>query len=198
MVKFRHRHGFVKEAEDYAAEFRLELGISAVGPICPFGLCEHLDVVVRPLSSDPGISEEVKHHFRNEGRNRFSATTLFNGPYAEIVYNDWHPQVRVHSSVMHELAHVLLMHPPRPPLLETGCRHFDARMEKEANDLGWIILVPKPAALHALENFADIPKAAEFYGVSTQLLEYRVRKSDARRWKANREAKGLGPSPRII
>ena len=88
---------------------------------------------------------------------------------------------------MHELAHILLMHPARPPILESGCRHFDARMEKEANDLGWTILIPKLAALRAIERFPSLKHAADFYGVSIDLLEYRIRKSDARRWKANRD-----------
>ncbi|WP_081811339.1 ImmA/IrrE family metallo-endopeptidase [Hyphomonas beringensis] len=187
MTTTRHRRGFVKEAEEYASEFRRELELGNSDPICPFRLCAHLDITTRPLSFDAGIAEEVKLHFNAEGRDKFSATALFDGVYAEILYNDWHSAARVHSSVMHELAHILLMHPPRPPILESGCRHFDAQMEREANDLGWTILIPKLAALRAIERFPNLKDAAEFYGVSVDLLEYRIRKSDARRWKANRD-----------
>src|SRR3990167_3148855 len=185
MTQKRHRRGFQKEAEAYASEFRSELGLRETYPLCPFKLCEHLDIPLRPLSSDPGLSQEMKSFFSGKGGRVFSATTLFDGPYAEILYNDYLSENRVRASNMHEIGHVLLFHPPRPPLLASGCRHFDPQLEREANDLGWTILVPKVAALRSVQNFESTKVAAQFYGVSGQLLEYRIRKSDARRWAEN-------------
>lgn len=186
MATKRHRRGFQKEAESYAGEFRNELGLQSHDPICPFLLSRHLDIPLRPLSADLGISAEIKEYFSTRSSQKtFSALTLFQDTYAEILYNDFHSGNRVHASIMHEIGHILLLHPPRPPISEKGCRHFDAQLEKEANDLGWTILVPKVAALHAVQQFNSPRAAAEHYGVSTSLLEYRIRKSDARRWANN-------------
>ena len=185
MAQKRHRRGFQKEAEAYATEFRIELGLRSHDPICPFDLSSHLDISLRPLSSDPGIPADIKSYFAGRGSRAFSATTMFDGPYAEILYNDVHSDSRIHASIMHEIGHILLFHPPRPPILADGCRHFDPQLEREANDLGWTILVPKIAALNAVQGFLSQKDAADHYGVSAKLLEYRIRKSDARRWATN-------------
>lgn len=185
MAQKRHRRGFQKEAESYANEFRMDLGLRGIDPICPHELSKHLDITLRPLSADQGVPIAVKAYFAGPGSSSFSATTVFDGPYAEILYNDVHSENRIRASIMHEIGHVILLHPPRPPISGDGCRHFDAQLEKEANDLGWTILVPKIAALHAVQMFPSTEEAAYFYGVSPQLLEYRIRKSDARRWASN-------------
>ncbi|MEZ6030411.1 MAG: ImmA/IrrE family metallo-endopeptidase [Hyphomonadaceae bacterium] len=179
MAKSKLRRGFITQAEDMAAEFRSELGLSDSDPICPFALADHLAVPIRPILQDAGIPEEVRNYFSSEGQNKFSATTLFDGIYAEILLNDSHHRNRQHSSIVHELAHIILRHPARPPVREDGCRHFDPVLELEAKELGNIVLVPKPAALRAVENFVSHMEAARFFGVSPSLLTYRIRKSDA-------------------
>ena len=109
----------------------------------------------------------------------------------EIIHNDSHHPFRQNSNVAHELAHIILGHPPKPPMLKDGCRNFDKRLEREAHDLGFTLLVPKPAALYAVENIRDDEQACEFYGVSNSLLTFRVRKSDAQRWAKNRAFKRI-------
>ena len=189
MAKIRLRYGFHKEAEGYAAEFREELGLSPICPIDPFQLATLLAVPIRKLSKDDFIPKDIRDFFGGMGSNSFSALTLFDDTRAQILLNDNHQPVRQHSSIMHELAHVLLGHPARPPLSPDGCRHFDRVLEKEADDLGWTILVPKRAALHAVEGFVGLGDAAAHFGVSSALLEYRIRKADARKWSANRAKK---------
>ena len=43
------RRGFKKEANEYAKEFRQELGLRAHDPLCPWKLAEHLAIPVKPL-----------------------------------------------------------------------------------------------------------------------------------------------------
>jgi Zn-dependent peptidase ImmA (M78 family) len=180
------RWGFVKESEEYAVEFRQELGLMEHDPICPFILAAHLEIPVGSISAHPTISNDVKRHFAGKGKSQFSAVTLTDGLYREILYNDYQHSNRHSSSIMHEIAHIVLGHPPKPPFLGDACRDFNPIMEKEANELGFTILVPKPAALFAVETFNDREAAAIHFGVSKVLLSYRIRKADAVRWSQNR------------
>ncbi len=180
------RRGFRKEAEEYAEEFRAELGLAAHAPLSAFGLAALLEVPVTPLSAHPAVPEEVKAHFRDGGNSRFSATSLGDGTYREILHNDYQHPNRQNSNVMHELSHIILGHPPHPPMLDDGCRHFDVEAELEANQLGFTILVPKRAALFALEAFRDRQAAADYFGVSLPLLQHRIQITDVAGWAKNR------------
>ncbi len=189
MASFRHRRGFVKEAEEYALEFRQELGLANASPLMAIEIADLLEIPVWNLSDHPTIPTHIKDYFFGIGRDHFSASTLNDGSYKEIIHNDSHHPNRQNSNIAHELAHILLGHPPKPPMSEDGCRNFSKRMEREAHDLGFTLLVPKPAALVAVEDFEDINDACEYFGVSKQLLEFRIRKADAKRWAINRARK---------
>lgn len=188
------RRGFVKESEEYAIEFRQELGLAYNGAICPYALAMHLDIPVTGVSNHPAIADEVRTHLAGRGKSSFSAVTLADGAYREILHNDYqHPNRRA-SSIMHEIAHIVLGHPPKPPFVGDSCRSFDPVMEREANELAFAILVPKPAALFAVETFQTRESAAIYYGVSLKLLNYRIRKTDVERWACHRRQSKGGPS----
>ena len=180
------RRGFRKEAEDYALEFREELGLEEYQPIDPFRLAEHLAVPVYALSEHPTIPLEIKRYFQGTGNSIFSATTLVDGIYNEIIYNDFQHLNRQRSNITHELAHIILGHPPKPTFLNGSCRNFDSLLETEASQLGCTLLVPKVAALYAIEEFTEIRDAAKHYGVSQDLLKYRIRITNAKEWAKNR------------
>lgn len=184
--KFKHRRGFVKEADAYALEFRVELGLQPHNALCPFDLAEYLSIPVHRLSESVAVPEQVRQHFWGVGQSVFSAVAIPYGTSREVLINDaLHPN-RQRSSLAHELAHVLLGHRPSLPTGDDGFRSYDRVVEKEADDLGFTLLVPRDCALHAIEGFDDLRLAAEYYGVSKDLLEYRIRKSDARRRATNR------------
>lgn len=189
MVKLRR--GFRKEAEEYAAEFREELDLAKHQPLDPLDLAKHLLVPVHTLSEHPSILPEIKMHFARAGNSRFSASTLVDGTYREIIHNDYQAPNRQRSNIMHELSHIILGHPPKPPLLDDSCRNFDPLMEKEASELGFTLLVPKAAALYAIEQFDHLIAAGKFFGVSQDLLRYRIRITNARGWARNRAKKQL-------
>lgn len=180
------RHGFRKEAEDYAIEFRQELGLGPATPLTAFQLAEHLEIPVIGLSKVTSMPPEIVDYYRGPGNSEFSATSLCDGTYREVIHNDFHHPNRQNSSVMHELAHIILGHPPKPPLMEDSCRHFDPVAEYEANQLGFTLLVPKKAALVAYEQFPSRAAAAAAFGVSVQVMELRIRITDAAGWARNR------------
>ncbi len=189
MAKKRLRRGFRKEAEEYAEEFRFELNLEPHAPLCPCKLSNHLEIPVCKLSEHPSIPDDVKNYFLGPGSNYFSATVIPFGTYREIVHNDAHHLNRQNSNVMHEVAHIILGHPPSPPLIDDASRNYDSMLEYEANQLGFTLLVPKVAALSAIEDFDSLMLAADFYGVSVSLLTARIQISDAARWARNRAFK---------
>ncbi|MCG8607572.1 ImmA/IrrE family metallo-endopeptidase [bacterium] len=190
MVKLRR--GFRKEAEEYAADFRDELNLEVHDPIDPVLLADHLSIPVIGLSDHPTISDDVKRFFATAGQDNFSATTIADGSYREIIHNDAHHPNRQNSNITHEVSHIVLGHPPKPPMIADGCRDFDPTLEKEANELGFTLLVPKIAALFAVEQFGNLAEAALHFGVSLQLLRYRIRITNADGWAKNRRAKAYG------
>ena len=108
MVKLRR--GFRKEAEEYAAEYREELDLANHDPLDPVGLAEHLLVPVHALSKHPTIPCDIKSHYARVGNSRFSASTLVDGTYREIIHNDYQAPNRQRSNIMHELSHIILGH----------------------------------------------------------------------------------------
>jgi Zn-dependent peptidase ImmA (M78 family) len=191
LVTKRLRRGFRKEAEEYAEDFRRELNLAPHDPLSPLALAELLGVPVFALSTHPTIEPQVKAYYRGAGQSEFSATSLPLGSYRQILHNDYQHANRQNSNVMHELSHIILGHPPKPPLLGDSCRNFDPVAEEEANQLGFTLLIPKPAALYAFERFRVRADAAEYYGVSVSLLNHRIQITDVRGWSANRTRRGV-------
>lgn len=66
------------------------------------------------------------------------------------------------------------------PLDESGCRKIDRDVEDEANWLAGVLLVPDAAAVHVVRLGQSQDEACEFYGVSRQMLTFRINKSGAR------------------
>lgn len=98
-----------------------------------------------------------------------------------IVHNDSHAVTRQAANLAHELAHALLQHPPHPAFDGTGCRDWDPEIEEEANWLGPALLVPEPAAIWAARNGLSLHEAARLYGVSQDLMRFRLNVTAARR-----------------
>src|SRR6185437_2379971 len=101
------RRGFRKEAEEYAAEFRIELETLADGPLCPFRLADHLEIPVLSLSALDAYSEYAAE------LSEFSAITIPERKKPTIFHKHaHHPHLR-NSKGMHESPHLVLGHPPQ-------------------------------------------------------------------------------------
>ncbi len=168
------RRGFKTEAEDYAKEFRADLGLEEDAPLCPKRLAEHLAIPVYPLSAYRSSIPEAVSCLHGKERSAFSAATVFHGKRRAIVYNDANSPGRQANDIAHELGHGILGHPPRPPLSEAGCRNFDPILEQEANFLGPTLLVPRPAALRIAWRGMSLVEAAQEYGVSESVIKMRL------------------------
>lgn len=169
----KFRRGFKTEANQIATEIRTELGLSKIAPFDPWALAEHLAIDILPLSEMLNEAPTVTH-FLNEGQDTFSAMTVFYGTARLIIHNDKHSKGRQNSNISHELSHALLQHPAMPPLSELGLRNFNPKLEDEANWLAGTLLIPEPVALNIARQKLNINAAAYQYGVSTQMVQYRL------------------------
>ena len=98
-----------------------------------------------------------------------------------VIHNDSHSEGRQNSNLAHELAHILLAHP-----LETVCtgdlwRESNSLIESEAAYLGGCVLVPNEAAHRVAALGLDPGSAALRYGVSEDMIKYRLKVSGALR-----------------
>jgi Zn-dependent peptidase ImmA (M78 family) len=175
------RRGFKTEANTRALEVRAELGLGALDRFDPFVLAEHLLIPVVALSELLSTTPVVVHLLDIEP-DVFSAVTVFAGTKRSIVHNDSHTPARQNSNIAHEEAHALLFHEPKPATDHRGCRHWDQDIEDEAGWLASVLLVPEDAALAiARGTWLSEDDAAVHLGVSSEMLNYRLNVSGARK-----------------
>ncbi|TXN33421.1 ImmA/IrrE family metallo-endopeptidase [Methylobacterium sp. WL30] len=183
------RRGFKKEANWYAREMRRELSLTPQCPLCPWKLAEHLDFRLSSLRAfEALVPEEIAYLRSAPGQTDFSAITLFYGSVRWIIYNDGHARKRQAADIAHELAHGLLMHPPKPPFDAQGSRHYDAVKEEEANWLGPALLISDEAAVWIVEEGMSVLDASNHYAASTQVVRMRLNVSGAAVRVARRRA----------
>ena len=169
-----YRRGFKAEANEYSREFREELGLRAVDPLCPWNLAEHLAIPVIGLSDLKDDEPGKVHHLMHVDSRCFSAATVFRGTRRMIVLNDSHSTERQASDMSHELAHGILGHPPTQPFNEFGCRNFQVDIEAEANWLGPTLLISEEAALSIARLRMDKKAAASQYGCTISIVQMRL------------------------
>ena len=166
--------GFKARANRIAVAVRSDLGLGACDPLDPLTVCQHFEIDVVPLTS---LGPEVAH-FTDVERGAFSAVTVPCGIHRAIVHNDRHHPDRQRSNIMHELAHAFLGHRPCSAFNCDGERHYDGGIEAEASFLAGALLITNEAAWHIVR--AGLRSAArKIYGVSQQMLDYRLRVSGA-------------------
>lgn len=178
------RRGFVAEANRWAQELRDELGLSGSDPMNPWALAEHLHIPIYKLSELPECNErELLLH--KKGGHDFSAAVCFDGLSAFILMNDGNERKRQASDIAHELAHILLRHPPTNPFQHNGVREFSVAHELEAERLGPTLLISDYAALRAWRLIATgkyrLESLSDAWGVSKEVLQMRINLSGARR-----------------
>lgn len=150
------------------------MNLRPTDPIEPTKICEHFDIVLLPLS-ELGIDVS---RFLGIDQSAFSAMAVPCGLQTAIVHNDSHHPYRQRSNIAHELAHCFLGHEPSPPLNEAGERTRDGGIEAEANFLAGALLIPNEAAIYIVRT-GQLSNASSLYGVSAQMLEFRLRVSGA-------------------
>lgn len=172
------RRGFQSEATALAAEVRSELNVGLYDRLDPLALADWLGIPVFTLTSMLPAAPAVTHLLTVE-QEVFSAVTVFDGPRRRIVHNDGHTPARQASDICHELGHALLHHPPTPALDDRGCRIWNQDIEDEATWLAGCLLMTPQAALATARGRWTIPEAASRFGISEQMVRFRINKTGA-------------------
>jgi len=181
------RRGFKAEAERISLEVRAELGVDPSDRLDGRDLAAHLDIPivrVRDLEGDGAAADSIRQIIQAEAG--FSALTVCAGNARLIVYNQRQPPGRRANSLAHELAHVILEHPPTPALDGDGRRLWDAEREAEADWLAGALLVPREGALAWLRRERSLDGGERHFGVSRALFVWRVHQTGAARQLASR------------
>ncbi len=190
------KRGFKSECESIATAVRGEMGLEPHAPLRSRDLATYLDIPLHPLSAlvqanDNGVAAGIRHVRANSAV--LSAMTIFPEwprPRRVVIFNDANSEARQNSDLAHELAHGLLLHEPRHPIVN-GCRDYSKLDEDEAAWLSGCLLVPREAALVVALAQTPMGIAAAEYGVSTQMMTFRVNSTGARKQaEARRRRRG--------
>lgn len=148
MANYKFPYGFKAHAERISLEVRSDLSLQKHEPACPWKIAKDLSVSIINIEDLPKNSA-MDYLVSSKGKSEFHATVCYIGAKAFIINSEVHSNKRQASNIAHELAHILLRHPPTKPFDEDGKRDFLLAIEKEAEWLGPALLVSEPAALFA-------------------------------------------------
>lgn len=175
--------GFKEEAEERAAAYRSELKLRGDERLDPLRLAAFLEIPVVSLGELRdrwGADPQAVALFLGPARGVFSAATVTDPPYRMVVYNEAQSPRRLANSLAHELAHIILEHEPAPTQSD-GLRYWNQDVEQEADWLASVLLVPREGLHRLLEAGYDEPRVAEHFGVSDELVRWRINQSGVRR-----------------
>lgn len=173
--------GFKAHANRVALGLRHQMGLKVYSPIDLHQLLARLRIEVVALSQFSERRSQQVSHLMDADASGFSSLLLPLGNGARLILvNDAHSQNRQNSSIAHEIGHALLAHP-----VEALSGHFDSRrinqdLEDEAAYLAGCILIPNEAAWQIVKSGITMDSAQRHYGVSSQMLKYRLGVSGAR------------------
>jgi Zn-dependent peptidase ImmA (M78 family) len=186
------RRGFKSNAEQIAAEIRVELGLDENDRMNALRLAEHLAISVFTIRQVAELNgqDSFAHYFSVIDPDSFSAVTVFCGYKRFIIHNENHHPHRQASNLAHEISHTILEHSPTPVPGHDGRRYWDSEVEQEANWLGAALLVPRAGALEMFKANCTVAQIASHFGVSESLCDWRIRQSgidkQAERWRRYR------------
>lgn len=184
MAKTKLRRGFVAEAHRWADDLRSELDLAPYDPMCPKRLARHLEVPIYLLSKLPECDEQRALLEKRQGYD-FSAAACFEGRAAFILLNDGHDPKRQVSDIAHELAHIILGHPPANPFQPDGIRDFLPEHEMEAERLGPTLLLSDAAALRAYKlingKTHTLQSLSDEWGITRDVIQMRINLSGAKK-----------------
>jgi Zn-dependent peptidase ImmA (M78 family) len=155
------------------------MGRQPFDPLQAIDLAEHYNVTVWSPRDIDGVPDADRQHLLSAGSQEWSGFTLRIGSSHLIVANSAQSARRQNSVVMHEMAHIMLGHELVDGTI-TGSGFFvpstfNQDQEDEAAWLGGTLLLPRPALLWMRRRRMSDEDAATHFGVSPDLLKWRVR-----------------------
>lgn len=173
------RRGFKSWCETVAIKYRQDFDLNPEDRLPPRLLSEKLGVLVWTPEDIPELPQGDLAQLTTHDSSSWSACTLRLPTTDLIIVNSSHSLVRQTSSIMHELAHLILEHKPaRLDVSETGhmlLHNYDSNQEEEADWFAATLLVPREGLLRLILLSHTVSSSAKHFGVSSKLLEWRKR-----------------------
>ena len=192
------RRGFKAWCERTANDYRQALGVAPSGPLNPLCLADYLGVRVATPEDIPTLSDTARRQLVEVDPDSWSAVTIALGNIRLVILNSGHSDVRQRSSLAHELAHLILNHATdRTQLSHEGLLFrgtFDREQEDEANWLGGCLLAPRDGLLKARHRTPDEHALATRFGVSADMIAWRLRTTGVLRQVQRRRTAYRGAS----
>lgn len=170
--------GFKTRCENISVLIRNKLEIEPEEPLTYQQLAEYLSVDIIELANLKHLAIDSKAYLASPDGNEWSAVTVAKPERVVIVVNPSHSVARRSSSIMHELAHVILEHAASKIFVtETSfaLRDYDEKQEAEADWLAGSLLLPRVALQKAIRQRTQKEAILQEYSVSSDLYEYRKR-----------------------
>lgn len=173
-----------KATELRAIEVKKELGLSAYASVDPYAALSKVPALLVPQAALDGCLEMTRQTLLVSNRDDWSAVCYGSvGPTGEalILLNPTHHSNRQRVSLMEEIVHVVLDHPPTELQFDrtkVWVRPYNDEVEAEAYGVGAACILP----YRTLFNFVNFQRKnaaeiAELVGVSAAYVEYRIKQS---------------------
>lgn len=163
---------FRRRCESISSDWRVRLKLHMFDPLPANRLAQELKVTLRrPEEMD--VSQTVIDHLL-KAVDWFGVILRFDPPL--ILYHPHQSPARYESTIMHELAHLLLKHPFGELYLApdgTYTRSFDSILEAEAAYLGSCLQIPRRGMLWALQQGMSHEEIAYHFGASREMVRWR-------------------------
>jgi len=173
--------GFKTWCERISIQQRRDLNLSPTDPLDPYQLADKLKVKIWAAEQVPDLDPKYLRTLLHEDASSWSAVTLKVGLHSLIIVNSAHSKARQASDLMHELAHIIIGHDPsRIDVSEDGLlmlHSYDKKQEDEANWLAGCLLLPRESLMFIRRQKLSNREIQIKYGVSSNMLEYRLRMS---------------------
>lgn len=168
------------DMEDMAHQLRSNLNLSDENPLDPFKI-KIQDVYVLSLDEVEGLPTAILRHLKEQSWRAWSAMSVPLDPQQEkwaIIYNDRHDLERRRVSLLEEFWHIFQGH-RLTTVVKVGSmfgRSFEQDEEHDAYYLASATLLPKTAIYKAVEEKKSAGEIARNFGVSKELVEYRIKR----------------------
>jgi len=171
------QRGFKTRCEGLSLQVRHRLRIAPDEELPPERLAEDLGVTLWSCQDIAGLAPDVRDRLEGAFKGEWSAVTIMTGPKPVIVFNTSHSRRRQVSTLLHEMAHVLLDHTPGNMFFGANglaLRTFDKTQESEADWLAGCLLLPRDALLSARKRRLTNEEICERHSASEDMLRFRL------------------------
>lgn len=172
------KRGFKSWCETISAQYRKELKLASTDPIDPHGLASLLNIIVWTINDIPDLDSTALTVLTVKDKSCWSAATISLNNQNLIILNPTHSKARTASNLMHEVSHLVIGHEPaRVDVSEDNVlllNTYDKTQEDEADWLCGCLLLPRTALMKIKKTNSDLQKAATDYGVSLDMLKFRM------------------------